>query len=377
MAASYDVIVVGLGGMGSATAYHLAKDGRRVLGLDMHPRGHTFGSSHGHHRIIREAYFEGPGYVPIVQHAYELWRELEEESGRANLLTITGGLMIGLPESDVVSGALRSAEAYDLPHERYTASELAEQYPGFQFPEDYVAVYEGNAGFVQPEDSVAAHLDLAASHGAELKFSEEVTGWSADGEGVRVETPDGSYTADALVVTTGPWASELLADLNIPLTVRRVVNAHFESARPDLFSADHSPIYIFQVPEGWYYGFPYIPGLGVKIGRHDIGETVTARTIRRDIDDEEIDLLRHVLDSYLPGASGPILSALTCMYTMTPDEDFVIDRHPEHPNVVLGCGFSGHGYKFAAAIGQILADLATDTAPAFDIDFLSLGRFRG
>ena len=222
---------------------------------------------------------------------------------------------------------------------------------------------------------MGAHLDLAARHGAELRHGEPARRWDADGAGVRVETERGVYHAGRLVVTTGPWAGELLAGLGLPLEVWRIVNAHFEPARPELFGPERCPIYLWQVPEGDYYGFPNLPGQGVKLGRHDIGEVCTPHTIRRGVDEAEVAMLRAMLDRYLPGAAGAVKWTLTCMYTNTPDRDFVLDRHPAHPQVAYGCGFSGHGFKFASAIGEVLADLALDGAARQPIGFLAASRF--
>jgi sarcosine oxidase len=373
MSSAYDAIVLGLGAMGSATAYHLARRGARVLGLDAYPRGHTQGSSHGRSRIIREAYFEAPEYVPLVQRAYQLWRELEAESGQA-LLTLTGGLNLGAPDSDLVTGALASARQHQLPYEYLTAAEVTARFPGFRPPAGAVAVYEPNAGILAPEACVSAHLDLAARHGATLRYAEPVRQWAADGAGVRVDTAQGAYWAARLAIAAGPWTSDVLADLGLPLTVQRIVNVHFAPEQPEHFAPDRCPIYILSAPEGEYYGFPALPGQGVKFGRHDTGETCTPATIRRTVDEDEVAALRAVLDCYLPGAGGAVLWTLTCMYTNTPDRHFIIDRHPAHGQVVFGCGFSGHGFKFSSVIGEALADLALDGASRRPIDFLSAAR---
>lgn len=373
MATSYDVIVLGLGGMGSAAAAHLARRGHRVLGIEANRRLHALGSSHGDGRIIREAYFEAPEYVPLVQRAYHLWRELESEAGR-DLLTITGGLNFGAPDSEFVAGSIASAVQHGLPYDLLDARQVAERFPGFRLRNDLVAVHEPHAGILKPEACVDAHLDLAAKHGAELRFETPARRWDSDGDGVRVETDAGVFRADRLVITAGPWSGAVLRDLGLPLEVWRIVNVHFESTRPEHFRLDRCPIYLFQVPEGDYYGFPYVPGQGVKIGRHDVGEVCTPETIRREIDDSEIEMLRAVLDRYLPGASGTVIKTLTCMYTNTPDRHFIIDRVAEHENVVYGCGFSGHGFKFASAIGETLAEMATEGRSRFDIGFLSAER---
>ncbi len=376
MASAYDAIVIGLGGMGSAAAYHLAQRGERVLGLEAFEQNHAQGSSHGEHRIIREAYFEAPDYVPLIQRAYRLWHELEQESGR-DLLTITGGLLLGRPESDVVSGSIESAERHRLPYEVLTPSEVRDRFPGFQPSDDLVAVHEPNAGFLRPEECVSAHLELAGKHGADLRFNEPVLSWQADGEGVSVTTGQAIYQADRLVIAAGPWSGEVLSDLHLPLNVVRVVNAHFESTAPERFAKARCPIYLWEVPEGTYYGFPYLPGGGLKLGRHEDHRSTTPQTIRREVDAVEVDELRHLLDTYMPGASGPVKKTLTCMYTNTPDLHFILDRHPRHPQVAYGCGFSGHGFKFASVIGEILADLAIDGQTSHPIEFLSAGRFPG
>lgn len=370
----HDVMVIGLGGMGSAAAYHLARRGQRVLGLDAHPRGHALGSSHGRSRIIREAYYEAPEYVPLVQRAYALWRELERTAG-CRLLTITGGITIGEPSGEMVTGAVASAEQHGLPYERLSADEVNARFPGFRLPDALVGVVEPNAGILDPEACVAAHLDLAAAHGATLRYDEPVRCWAADGNGVRVETDGEWYRADRLVIAAGPWASEMLAGLTLPLRVRRVVNVHFAPDEPARFAPAHCPVYLWDVPEGQYYGFPHLPGQGVKFGRHDVEDPCTPRTIRRTVDAAEIDALRTALNRYLPGAASAVLWTLTCMYTLTPDLHFVLDQHPAYPQVVYGAGFSGHGLKFASAIGEVLADLAMTGTTGHTIDFLAASRF--
>jgi sarcosine oxidase len=374
MAQHFDVIVIGLGGMGSAAVADLARRGQRVLGLDAHERLHKLGSSHGDSRIIREAYFEAPEYVPLVQRAYTRWRELEAETDR-ELLTITGGLNFGAPDSEFVTGSLASARRHDLPFEQLDARGVADRFPGFRLADDMVAVYEPNAGILRPEACVTAYLEVAERHGAELRFREPVTGWDSGHPRAHVATAEGGYTADRLVLTPGPWAPQLLTRAGIPLQVIRVVNVHFAPRRPELFEADRCPVFLFQAPEGDYYGFPALPGQGVKIGRHDIGEPASPATIRREVDAHEVEQLRDVLERYLPGASGDVIKTLTCMYTNTPDRHFVIDQLPQHPHIVFGCGFSGHGFKFASVVGEVLADLAIDGTTRHDIAFLSAARF--
>jgi sarcosine oxidase len=371
---AYDVIVLGLGAMGSATAFHGARRGRRILGLDAYEPGHTRGASHGRTRAIREAHFEAPEYVPLVQRAYALWRELEAASGR-RLLTITGGLSIGPPGSPLVQGVLRSARAHGLAHDYLTPAEMATRFPGFRLTDDLVAVREANAGILEQEACIAAHLELAATYGAEMRHTEPVLRWLADGAGVRVETARGTYTAEHLVVTAGPWAGEVLADLALPLTNWRVVSVHFEPTRPELFQVERCPVYFWAVPEGIFGGFPWLPGEGLKIGRHDTGEVCTPRSVRRDVERSNVEALRAVLDRYMPGAAGTVTGVSTCLYTNTPDRHFIVDRHPTHPQVLYACGFSGHGFKFASVMGEALAELALDGVTRHSIGFLSASRF--
>ena len=371
---TYDVIVVGLGAMGSAAAYHLARRGLRVLGLDSYPRRHKFGSSHGTSRIIREAYMEGTDYVPLVQRAYQLWRELEGETG-SELLRITGCLTMGSAQSNFVTGALASSRRFNLPYEYLSASEIAHRFPAFTPTEGLMAVYEKNGGILFPEQCVLAHLDLAARQGADLRHGETVLNWTSQGDSVTVETAQARYTADRLVITTGPWAAELLADLGLPLKVQRIVNAHFEPDDTARFEPAVCPVYLLEGPEGEYYGFPVLPGEGLKIGRHDVGEVCTPQTINRQVAPSEVEELRTVFDRYMKGGAASLKWSLTCMYTNTPDRHFIIDRHPNQPNVVYGCGFSGHGFKFASVIGEALADLVNDETPRQAIQFLAASRF--
>lgn len=370
----WDVIVVGLGAMGSAAVAMLARRGARVLGLEAFEPLHTRGSSHGRSRIIREAYFESPEYVPLVRRAYELWRELEEIAGRP-LLRITGGLNVGHPESAFVSGALESARRHGIPHEVLDAAAAAQRFPALRLPKDFVAVYEPNAGVLDPEACVQAFRSVARRAGAVLRFNEPARRWAVDRDGVVVETDTGIEHADRLVLTPGPWAPEVLGGLGVPLQVLRVVNVHFAPDGATRFEADRLPVYLLDVPEGDYYGFPALPGQGIKFGRHDAGESCTPETIRREVSSDEVAALQEVLNRYLPGAAHGVLWTLTCMYTMTPDAHFVIDRHPEWPQVVIGCGFSGHGFKFASVVGEILADLALEGSTRHPIGFLSLRRF--
>jgi sarcosine oxidase len=375
---THDVIVAGLGGMGSAAAYQLAGRGQRVLGLEKFSPAHDRGSSHGRSRIIRQAYFEGAEYVPLLLRAYELWEQLEEETGQ-ELMTLTGGLMIGREDGELVSGSVRSAEEHDLPYELLDAAEIRRRFPAYAPGPETVALYEEKAGFVRPEETVKAHLDRATSLGADLRFGEPVLSWEASESGVRVETPEGSYEAGRLVISPGAWAPQLLADLSLPIEVTRQVMCWFEpKRRPELFSPGRFPIFVWEPEDGaLFYGIP--DGLygGVKAAFHHFGGVpTTPETIDREVHEEEIDFLRSYLAEHVPDLAGRCLDARACMYTNTPDEHFVISVHPDHPQVAIAAGFSGHGYKFCSVVGEILADLATAGSTRHPIDLFSPARLK-
>ncbi len=361
----YDAIVVGLGAMGSAAAYHLARRGWQVLGLDRFTPPHAFGSSHGETRIIREAYFEHPVYVPMVQRAYELWRDLEKESG-TRLLRETGGVMIGKPGSDLVTGARRSAELHGLRHEMLTAGEVRERFPALHPESDMVAVWEPRAGVLFADACIAAHLAQVRSCGAELRYEEPMLRWEPEGDGIRVLTVEGEYRARQLIVTAGAWISAFFPDL--PLSIERQVLFWFDDASAcDMFTPERCPVHLWQIDgRRFFYGFPSL-GNGVKVGFHHGGEITTIDTVRREVALEEVEDIRSAMRRFLSRADGTLRATTVCVYTNTPDEHFLIDRHPTHPQVLITSACSGHGFKFSPVIGEILADLAQDKRPRFDL----------
>ncbi|HET9982207.1 MAG TPA: N-methyl-L-tryptophan oxidase [Longimicrobiales bacterium] len=371
----FDVIVAGLGAMGSATAYHLARRGARVLGLDRFAPPHDRGSSHGGSRIIREAYLEHPLYVPLVRRAYELWAELERESGR-HLFLRTGGLMIGPPDGYVAAGARRSAVEHALPFEELSAEELHRRFPGYRPPPGDVGIFEPRAGLLVPEACVEAHLEGARRAGAELRAGEPALAWSASGDAVEVTTPRGACTADRLVLTLGAWTGSLLPELRLPLAVERVVVHWFRPERaPELYAPDRFPIFIAETAPGRaWYGFPDT-GHGVKVGLHHQGEPAVPDTLRRDVAQEEVERVRELLRRFMPGADGPLLRSSVCMYTNTPDEHFVIGFHPATEHVLVSSPCSGHGFKFSSAIGELQAELLAGGRPRFDLAPFRLDRF--
>jgi len=370
-----DVIVLGLGAMGSAAAYHLARRGRRVIGLEQYTPAHDRGSSHGRTRIIREAYFEHPDYVPLIQRAYELWAALQVEDG-SRLFLPTGGLMIGPHDGVLVQGALASARAHRLDHELLDSTRLRARYPAFQVQDDTVAVWEPRAGVLFPEPCILAQLRGAARGGAQIRTEERVLSWYPRDGGVEVETERGVYGGDRLIITAGPWTAQLLADLRLPLQVERNVMFWFEPADPAPFAAHRLPVYIYEYRrDAFIYGFPQVGSEGVKVAHHHSGEACTPGEIRRSVSADEVSRMREILARTLPGLSGELRQAVTCMYTNTPDGHFVIDRHPRYPQVILACGFSGHGFKFAPVVGEILADLAVHGRTRHAIDLFRLDRF--
>jgi sarcosine oxidase len=374
---TYDVIVAGLGGMGSAAAYQLALRGKQVLGLEKHSPAHDRGSSHGRSRIIRQAYFEDAAYVPLLLRAYELWEQLEKETGR-ELMTLNGGLMIGRRDGELVAGSVESAEEHDLPYELLEAKEIQARFPAFVPDPETVALYEEKAGFVRPEETVKAHLDRATALGADLRFEETVLSWEASPSGVRVETPEGSYEAERLVIAPGAWAPRLLEDLALPLEVERQVMYWFEpTGGLGPFLPERFPIFIWEPDDGnMFYGFPaQDDDRGAKAAFFRAGGVpCDPETIDWEVREEEIKFIRGYLAEHVPSLAGRCLDARACMYTNTPDLHFVISLHPKLEQVVIACGFSGHGYKFASVVGEILADLATDGTTRHPIDLFSLDR---
>jgi len=367
----FDVIVVGLGAMGSAAVYHLARRGQKVLGIDRFASPHTFGSSHGQTRIIREAYFEHPTYVPIVQRAYVLWDELAREAG-AELLLKTGGLMIGRPDSVVFSGARRSADTHRLPHEILNAEQVRRRFPALRPDDDMSAILEPRAGILFPERCIASHLSLAVRHGANLRTEEPVLRWHKTSEGVTIVTTRGEYHADHVVFSAGSWVTQLLPELKLPFKVERQVLFWFEpTTSPALFYPERCPIHLWQFDDRrFFYGFPEL-GEGVKVAAHHAGALVSPDSICREVAAEEIGAMRSVVRRFLPAADGPLRSATVCMYTNTPDEHFWIDMHPECSRAIIASPCSGHGFKFSSAIGEILSQLVTEGRTGFN-----LGLFR-
>lgn len=370
MAAMYDVIVLGVGGFGSAVLLNLARRGLKVLGLDRFGIGHDRGSSHGETRIIRKAYFEHPDYVPLLERTYELWDDLEQHS-HTLLYTPCGLFLAGSPDGEAVAGTREAARLHSLVLEDVSLSEARNRFPNFVFHEDQEVVFERQAGTLDVERCVLTHVLQAHEAGAECAI-ETVLNWSADAQTIRVRTNCNEYEAGALVITAGAWARELLGDLGVPLTVLRKPQFWH---RVDHADWTDSPAFFLELPDGCFYGFPSRDGESIKIAEHTGGDVVDDPTgVDRTFSPGESDAVETFVQQTLRHVEPHPLRHSVCLYTMSPDGHFLIDRHPEHANVVFGAGFSGHGFKFTPVIGEALADLVIDRTTSLPIDFLRLNR---
>jgi sarcosine oxidase len=374
---SFDVIVVGVGAMGSATCYHLARRGVKVLGLERHGIPHDMGSSHGQSRVIRCAYYEHPDYVPLLLHAWDLWQELGHESGRASLFP-TGGFYCGPPGCEYVDASLVAAEEYDLPHERLDRQLIFERFPQFELPDDYSGMYEDMAGFLVPEWCIEDHARLAREHGAVLHEGEAVEDWSTDAAGVTVRTALGTYSADHLVLSAGPWMPSLLKT-DFSLQVTRQILGWLRPLEPVPLELGVLPIWAIDCPgTGLLYGFPIadkvdVPGpQGFKVAMHAHGEPADPDTIDRQVQSSDQASFIDRVREWIPAAGTTVDHMCVCMYTNSRDEHFIIDHHPDFERVTIATGFSGHGFKMSSVIGEVLADLATTGRTPHPVGFLGV-----
>jgi sarcosine oxidase len=371
---TFDVIVLGVGGVGSAALDQLARRGLRVLGLDRFPPGHDRGSSHGRTRLIRQAYFEHPDYVPLLKRAYELWADLSARAGKT-LYHPVGVLQAGRPDGTVVPGVLASARRHGLDVEELSEEQIAARFPGLRVPPPLVAVFERQAGYLDVEDCVREAARQAVEQGAVVQIGESVRAWKADGSGVLVETDRGTYRATSLIVSAGAWAGTLLADLGIRFEVVRK-SLYWYSAPEQLYSPTVGfPGFLYETDVGSFYGFPRIDDYGLKAAEHTGGLPVSdPLRVDGNPDPGETIRVEQFLAKYLPGVTRDPLHFATCLYTLSPDGHFVVDRHPEYPQVAFAAGLSGHGFKFAMVLGEALADLAQHGQTRLPIGFLSCQR---
>lgn len=349
------VVVAGLGALGGSIAYHLARGGIHVIGLDLHEPPHSHGSSHGQSRIIREAYFEHPSYVPLVRRAYEGWAALARDEGRP-LLRVTGAILVGPPDGEAVAGARRSAEAHGIAHRLLEAAAIRREFPELRPGEHEVGLHEERAGVLDPEACISAHLHGAARGGADLRFHDPLMRWEANpGGGVVAITRTGRIEADALVLAAGPWLPGIASGLD--LRIERQVMLWFRPRGGSVgFTSDRFPVFLWEVPEGVFYGVPDL-GTGVKTARHHGGRTAAAVDQVADaVEPEDVAPVRRFLERNIPAAAGELTGSSVCRYTNTRDGHFILDRYPEHPDVWVASACSGHGFKFSSALGAALAD---------------------
>jgi sarcosine oxidase len=373
---TYDVAIAGLGGIGSAIAAHCAGRGASVLGLEQFGPAHDQGASHGKSRMIRQAYFEDAAYVPLVLRSYELWRELEEKSAE-QLLRITGVLSVGREDSEIIAGTKRSAAEHGLRVEALSKQQLRQRYPSLTALADEEALFEPDGGVLDPERAVGAHLKVAQAAGADLRFQTSMQRWEATERGVTIHLDNETrLSARTLVLSLGPWFQKTMELLGVRLRVQRNVQAWF-SPKVGSYEAGKFPAFLLDragLPAP-LYGFPDF-GDGVKAAFHGFGQLTSPDEVDREIDaTRDVAPIARAMEEWMPGATATFREAKPCMYSLTRDGNFVIDRHPQYPNVILCGGFSGHGFKFAPAIGEIAADLSLDGGSRHGIDFLSLKRF--
>jgi sarcosine oxidase len=373
---TFDVIVIGVGGMGSAALFELARRGLRVLGLEQFSLGHDRGSSHGQTRIIRTAYYEHPAYVPLVRRAYERWYELEQRQGM-HLLTECALLSIGPPGGEMIRGVRASAQEHHLPVEQLASDELRRRFPQFHLADEQVGLLEQSAGFLYVEQCVLAHIRAAEKLGAVAHAHEPVISWQAGAGGVRVQTSAAVYTAAKLVIAVGPWAARLLQAWGAKLTVMRQVALWFGTRDSRSFCRSVFPMFIVEAPAGLCYGFPVLDAAeGMKTALHyGAPELRSPDEVDRAVTRQDEENVRRFLREHLPAVDGPLRRSSVCIYTLTPDRHFLIDLHPEHANVALAAGFSGHGFKFAPVVGEILADFVEKARTDLPVGMFRLDRF--
>ena len=370
-----DVAVIGTGGVGSAALYHLAKSGAKVVGLDRFTPPHAHGSSHGQTRVIRLAYFEHPDYVPLLRRAYQAWNQLETATNR-QLYFPTGALQIGSEQGVVGQGIRHSAELHHLAVDSLSHEEILQAYPGVVPPEDHVGMLERDAGYLLVSECIDTYLQLAKAHGAQLKTETAVQSWTFRDGQFDLQTDAELIHAKQVVVCGGAWAAQLMTDLKVPLQILRKHLYWYENDFEGYRHDSNFPVFLFETAAGIYYGFPQIDDYGVKLARHDAGQPIkTPADHSQDEDFDDRQQVESFVKSCLPRLSTRLTRQAACMYTMTPDENFLLGTHPEHEGLHFAAGLSGHGFKFASALGQILSELAIDGQTTSPIEFLSPARF--
>lgn len=365
--------------MGSAACYYLARRGQKVLGLEQFDTPHEKGSHAGYSRIVRKAYFEHPNYVPLLERAYELWREFEVRSG-VKLYHQTGIAYFGQPQNENINGIRNSAALHGIPIENYSRDIYKERFPDFKVPQDFDAIFEPDAGYVMPEMAIRTYVNEAENLSAEIRRNTPVAGWKKDGRLIRVFTADGEFTSEKLVITSGAWTSTVVPYLKVRLKVTRQLLAWVAPLKPQTLTVKRFPCWFVEDPLlGTFYGFPMFTNgegpVGLKLAHHFQGTSSRPEEINETLPGDETGKLRHFLRTYLPGVGEDIISTKQCLYTYSPDTHFIIDKLPGYDDVVIACGFSGHGFKFVPVVGEVLADLAMYGKTGLPVEFLGIGRF--
>lgn len=371
----FDVVIIGAGTMGTAAAYHLARRGLRLLALEQFSVVHDYGSHSGRTRIIRHAYHESPDYVPLVVRSDQLWQELEKETNQ-QLLIRTGALVMGPRGCRAVDGALAACEAYSLPCDILNASQIQARWSQFNVAEDWQGCFDPAAGFLLVPECLKAHANRAVSYGAEISENENVISIQNARPRIEITTDRRKIKAEKVIVTAGAWTAKLLHALHLPLQIKRKTLFWLRTENPADYSIGRFPIFLADIPDGLLYGFPIYDSPGLKIANHSsAGVPIDPDHVQREVQAaDSIDILNFARD-VLPGVSQEIIESKVCLYNLTPDEDFIIDFHPENQNILLATGFSGHGFKFAPVVGEILADLITQNQAKQSIDRFRLSRF--
>lgn len=382
----YDAIVLGVGGVGSACLYHLARRGVRAVGVERFSVAHDRGSSHGHTRIIRKAYFEAPAYLPLLHRSYDLWRDLDVAVGE-RLFVTTGLLLAGPPGGATMAGLDRCYAAHDLPHERFDADGLAERFPPLRLAPDASGILDPDAGYLLVERAVAAHCREALRLGATLRVGESVVGWEAGDGGVRVRTDRGELMGDRLVITAGSWAGDALSQLSLPLVVLRKVLLWYTPPEGTARALSSMPCFYVEHGDGAFYGFPAIAPHGLKVAEHtvDLGaappedRVADPLAVDRSLRPGDTRRVEAFLREVIPSLAAPLRreAHAVCLYTCSPDSQFFVDRVPGEARVAFAAGLSGHGFKMASALGEALAELVLDGGSRCDVGFLGIGRLRG
>jgi sarcosine oxidase len=380
---SFDAIVIGVGTMGAPACYYLAKRGYKVLGIEQFDITHEFGSHAGQSRIIRKAYFEHPAYVPLLNRAYENWKKIEEESGE-QVYYQTGVVYFGQPDRSILHGVKLSADLYHIDVENVNDTDSKKRFSPFNIPNSFKTVFEPEAGFITPEKAIKLYAGQAVKHGAEIHPFEKVIDWKKTGDSIVVNTTKNSYQCNKLIITSGAWSGNMIPRISGKIEVTRQFVAWIKPKNWDDYTLNNFPCWLIDDDErpGCYYGFPILPPdkfgepHGLKIACHYPGSVTDVDKVNRQNTEEDIENIRYALDKYLPGTFNGMVTTKTCLYASLPDENFIIDKLPGfEKNVVVACGFSGHGFKFASVVGEVLADLAIDGATQQPIEFLNARRF--